>query len=44
MPLLEAHNPGEREEIHALYMGHDKPAAQVRALVDFLVERAYVRD
>jgi DNA-binding transcriptional LysR family regulator len=44
VPLLESHNPGEREDIHALYMGHDKPAARVRAFVDFLVERAYVSD
>ncbi|MFT4045078.1 MAG: LysR family transcriptional regulator [Solimonas sp.] len=44
VPLLEAHNPGEREEIHALYMGHDKPAARVRAFVDFLVERATVTE
>jgi DNA-binding transcriptional LysR family regulator len=44
VPLLADHNPGDREEIHALYLGHDKPAARVRAFVDFLVERAYVDD
>ncbi|WP_028081120.1 LysR family transcriptional regulator [Solimonas soli] len=44
VPLLENYNPGDREEIHALYLGHDKPAARVRAFVDFLVERATVTD
>lgn len=44
VPLLEDYAPGDREEIHALYLGHDKPAARVRTFVDFLVERATVTE
>lgn len=44
VPLLEPYNEGEREDIHALYLGHGQPSPRVRAFVDFLVERAYVHE
>jgi DNA-binding transcriptional LysR family regulator len=42
VPVLEAFNPGETEEFHAVYIGQGGPLpARVRALLDFLAE--YVR-
>jgi len=38
VPVLEEHNAGEIEEVHALFLGHQHLAARVRAFVDFLVE------
>lgn len=39
VPVLEAFNPGDVEEIHAVYVGHGgKLPARVRAFIDFLVE------
>jgi len=36
--VLDDHNPGDIEPIHALYVGHEHLAARVRAFIDFLVE------
>jgi DNA-binding transcriptional LysR family regulator len=38
VPLLEAYNPGDREPIHAVFVGGAAMPARVRAFVDFLVE------
>jgi DNA-binding transcriptional LysR family regulator len=41
VPVLEAFNPGDLEEVHAVYLGQGGPLpARVRALLDFLAERA----
>ena len=38
IPVLEAYNPGDVEEIHAVYVGHGGHLpSRVRALIDFLV-------
>ena len=39
VPLLENHNPGDIEQIHAVFMGGANTPARVRAFVDFLAER-----
>ncbi|MFJ6025388.1 LysR family transcriptional regulator [Brevundimonas sp. NPDC092305] len=39
IPLLEAFNPGDREAIHAVFVGGANMPARVRVLVDFLAER-----
>ncbi|MBD9655636.1 LysR family transcriptional regulator [Pseudomonas sp. PDM12] len=36
--LLEAYNPGEREPIHAVFVGGPTMPARVRLFVDFLIE------
>lgn len=38
VPVLEAFNPGDREPIHAVFVGGAAMPARVRAFVDFLVE------
>ena len=38
VPLLEAFNPGDREAIHAVFVGGGAMPARVRVLVDFLAE------
>jgi DNA-binding transcriptional LysR family regulator len=39
VPVLDAFNPGDVEEIHAVYVGHGgRLPARVRAFIDFLVE------
>lgn len=41
-PVLEEYNPGDREDIHAVFLGQGGPLpARVRAFIDFLAE--YVR-
>jgi DNA-binding transcriptional LysR family regulator len=41
--VLEDHNPGDIEEIHAVYLGHaGQLPARIRALLDFLGERMRV--
>ncbi|MEP9358269.1 LysR family transcriptional regulator [Sphingomonas sp. KR3-1] len=37
--LLEPFNPGDREDIHAVFVGGSTRPARVRAFVDFLVEK-----
>ena len=38
VPLLESLNPGDREDIHAVYLGQRGPLpARVRAFIDFVV-------
>ena len=39
VPLLEAFNPGDREAIHAVFVGGANTPARVRVFVDFLAER-----
>lgn len=39
VPLLEAFNPGDREAIHAVFVGGANMPARVRVFVDFLAER-----
>lgn len=39
MPLLQAFNPGDREPIHAVFVGGTAMPARVRVFVDFLVEQ-----
>lgn len=44
VPVLEAFNPGDVEEIHAVYVGHGgRLPARVRAFIDFLVEEIDLR-
>jgi DNA-binding transcriptional LysR family regulator len=39
VPVLEGYNPGDVEEIHAVYVGHGgQLPTRVRAFIDFLVE------
>jgi DNA-binding transcriptional LysR family regulator len=45
VPVLEEFNPGDREDIHAVYLGQGGPLpARVRAFIDFLGERIRVGD
>lgn len=39
VPLLEPFNPGDREAIHAVFVGGASMPARLRVLVDFLAER-----
>jgi DNA-binding transcriptional LysR family regulator len=34
--ILPAFNPGDHEDIHALYVGHQRLASRIRAFLDFL--------
>jgi DNA-binding transcriptional LysR family regulator len=44
VPVLEAYNPGDVEELHAVYVGHGgQLPSRVRALIDFLVEAVDLR-
>jgi DNA-binding transcriptional LysR family regulator len=38
VPLLEEWNPGDREPIHAVFVGGSAMPARVRVFVDFLLE------
>lgn len=38
VPLLEAFNPGDREPIHAVFVGGRNTPARVRVFIDFLVD------
>lgn len=43
VPVLDQYNPGDREEFHAIHIGHGGPLpSRVRALLDFLAERGKV--
>ena len=45
VPVLESHNPGDREDIHAVYAGHGGPLpARVRAFIDFLSRHIRIGD
>ncbi|KYH02124.1 LysR family transcriptional regulator [Bradyrhizobium sp. DOA1] len=45
VPVLQSYNPGDREDIHAVYVGHSAPLpARVRAFIDFLAEHVRVSD
>ena len=39
VPLLEAYNPGDREAIHAVFVGGANTPARVRVFLDYLAER-----
>lgn len=39
VPLLQDYLKTDREDVHALYIGHARLAARVRVFMDFLVER-----
>jgi DNA-binding transcriptional LysR family regulator len=44
VPVLEPFNPGDVEEIHAVYVGHGgKLPARVRAFIDFLMAEVDLR-
>jgi len=42
VPLLTSFNIGDSEDIHALYVGHERLSARVRVFLDFLVKRASI--
>jgi DNA-binding transcriptional LysR family regulator len=43
VPVLEEFNPGDREDIHAVFLGGGGPLpARVRAFVDFLAEHVRI--
>ena len=45
VPVLQSCNPGDREDIHAVYVGHTAPLpARVRAFIDFLADDIRVPD
>lgn len=45
VPVLEDYNPGDREDIHAVYLGQGGPLpARVRAVIDFLAEHIRIGD
>lgn len=45
IPVLEHLNPGDREDVHAVYLGQPGPLpARVRAFIDFLVKHIAVDD
>ncbi|MBR0871923.1 LysR family transcriptional regulator [Bradyrhizobium tropiciagri] len=45
VPVLQNFNPGDREDIHAVYVGHAGPLpARVRAFIDFLARDIRIGD
>jgi DNA-binding transcriptional LysR family regulator len=45
VPVLERFNPGDKEEVHAVFVGQGGHVpARVRALLDFLAERVKISD
>jgi DNA-binding transcriptional LysR family regulator len=38
VPVMEDHNPGDRELIHAVFIGQGRVPMRVRAVLDFLAE------
>lgn len=45
VPVLEARNPGDREDIHAVYLGRPGPLpARVRTFIDFLGDQIRIDD
>ncbi|WP_407177945.1 LysR family transcriptional regulator [Bradyrhizobium sp. STM 3562] len=45
VPVLQNYNPGDREDIHAVYAGHGGPLpARVRAFIDFLAKHIRMSD
>lgn len=43
VPVLEAFSPGDVEDIHALYVGHERLSSRIRCFVDFLSAHAALR-
>ncbi|AWB21471.1 LysR family transcriptional regulator [Methylobacterium currus] len=43
VPVLEDFSPGDAEDIHALYAGHERLSSRIRCFVDFLAAHAMVR-
>jgi DNA-binding transcriptional LysR family regulator len=45
VPVLEAYNPGDVEEVNVVYVGHGgRLPARVRAFIDFLVDEVDLND
>jgi DNA-binding transcriptional LysR family regulator len=45
VPVLQNYNPGDREDIHAIYLGHAGPLpARVRTFIDFLAKHTRMHD
>jgi DNA-binding transcriptional LysR family regulator len=45
VPVLEAYNPGDVEEVNVVYVGHGgRLPARVRALIDFLAKEVDLDD
>jgi len=45
VPVLQNYNPGDREDIHAIYVGHAGPLpARVRSFIDFLATHIRMGD
>jgi DNA-binding transcriptional LysR family regulator len=45
VPVLQGYNPGDREDIHAVYVGHTGPLpARVRTFIDFLANQVRISD
>ena len=44
VPVLEAFNPGDAEDVHVLYVGHARLALRIRSFVDFLAAHATVEE
>jgi DNA-binding transcriptional LysR family regulator len=45
VPMLEAYNPGDVEEVNVVYVGHGgRLPARVRALIDFLAKEVDLDD
>jgi hypothetical protein len=45
VPMLEAYNPGDVEEVNVVYVGHvGRLPARVLALIDFLAEKVDLDD
>lgn len=43
VPVLDDFSPGDAEDIHALYAGHERLSSRIRCFVDFLAAHAVVR-
>ncbi len=43
VPVLEEFSPGDAEDVHALYAGHERLSSRIRCFVDFLAAHAVVR-
>jgi len=45
VPVLQNYNPGDREDVHAIYVGHAGPLpARVRTFIDFLAKHIRMHD
>ncbi|MGU3469152.1 hypothetical protein ACLBXO_30340 [Methylobacterium sp. C33D] len=44
VPVPETFNPGDAEDVHALYVGHARLALRIRRFADFLTAHATVEE